>query len=234
MVVMPIESTTTRVISLKLNLMESYPAYGLWSLVIINSFVFIIFAFSFTKPKTSRDWRSFSAFSAFLVALFTEMYGFPLTIYLLSGWLTQKFPGMDIFSHNAGHLLENFLGWGGNPHFGPFHILSFIFIFAGFSLLSNAWRVLYKAQKEHTLAITGPYTRIRHPQYAGFVLIMFGFLIQWPTLLTLAMFPVLVWMYVRLAKSEEREAEKEFGEQWTEYARRTPAFIPNVSKKVLS
>lgn len=214
--------------------MESYPAYGLWSLVIINSFVFIIFAFSFTKPKTSRDWRSFSAFSAFLVALFTEMYGFPLTIYLLSGWLTQKFPGMDIFSHNAGHLLENFLGWGGNPHFGPFHILSFIFIFAGFSLLSNAWRVLYKAQKEHTLAITGPYTRIRHPQYAGFVLIMFGFLIQWPTLLTLAMFPVLVWMYVRLAKSEEREAEKEFGEQWTEYARRTPAFIPNVSKKVLS
>ncbi len=214
--------------------MESYPAYGLWSLVVINSLVFIIFAFSFTKPRTSRDWRSFGAFSAFLVALFTEMYGFPLTIYLLSGWLTQKFPGMDIFSHNAGHLLENFLGWGGNPHFGPFHILSFIFIFAGFSLLSNAWRVLYKAQKEHTLAISGPYTRIRHPQYAGFVLIMFGFLIQWPTLLTLAMFPVLVWMYVRLAKSEEREAEKEFGERWTEYARRTPAFIPNVSKRALS
>lgn len=214
--------------------MEAYPAYGLWSLVIINSLVFIIFAFSFVKPKTSRDWRSFGAFSAFLVALFTEMYGFPLTIYLFSGWLSERFPEMDIFSHDMGHLLENFFGWGGNPHFGPFHILSFVFIFAGFSLLSNAWRVLYKAQREHTLALSGPYARIRHPQYAGFVLIMFGFLIQWPTLLTLAMFPILVFMYVRLAKSEEREAEKEFGTQWAEYARRTPAFIPNIGQRTTS
>lgn len=213
--------------------MEPYPAYGLWELVVINSLVFIIFAFSFTKPKTSRDWRSFGMFSAFLVALFTEMYGFPLTIYLLSGWLTQRFPGVDIFSHNAGHLLENFFGWGGNPHFGPFHILSFVFIFAGFTLLSNAWRVLYQAQREHTLATAGPYTRIRHPQYAGFVLIMFGFLIQWPTLITLIMFPILVWVYTRLAKSEEHWAEKEFGEQWVEYAHRIPAFIPSINKRFL-
>lgn len=206
--------------------MSSSSAYGLWPIVIINSLVFIIFAFSFVKPKTSRDWRSFGAFSAFIVALFTEMYGFPLTIYLFSGWLTEKFPGMDIFSHDNGHLLENFFGWGGNPHFGPFHILSYVFIFAGFAVLSNAWRVLYQAQKNHTLATSGPYARMRHPQYAGFVLIMFGFLIQWPTLLTLIMFPILVLMYLKLAKSEEAVAEKEFGDAWRVYAHQVPSFIP--------
>jgi hypothetical protein len=104
------------------------PSYGLWSLVIINSLVFIIFAFSFSRPKTRRDWRSFGAFSAFLVALFTEMYGFPLTIYLLAGWLQTRFPGVDFFSHDAGHLLEMLFGWKGNPHWGPFHILSNVFI----------------------------------------------------------------------------------------------------------
>lgn len=202
------------------------PAYGLWLLVIVNSAVFILFAFSFAKPRTARDWRSLGAFSAFIVALFTEMYGFPLTIYLLSGWLQSRYPGVDWLSHDAGHLLEMLFGWRTNPHFGPFHVLSFIFIGGGFILLSNAWKVLYQAQHSHTLATSGPYARIRHPQYAAFVLIMFGFLLQWPTLLTLAMFPVLTWMYVRLARREEQEVRAEFGEQYARYAAQTPAFIP--------
>ena len=99
--------------------MEEAPAYGLWSLVIINSSVFIIFAFSFTKPKTKRDWRSFGAFSAFIVALFVEMYGFPLTIYLISGWLVRRYPGLDPFSHDAGHLWNTLIGWKIQSSFRP-------------------------------------------------------------------------------------------------------------------
>ncbi|MBI3345034.1 MAG: isoprenylcysteine carboxylmethyltransferase family protein [Gammaproteobacteria bacterium] len=209
--------------------MSDMPDYGLWALVIINSLVFIIFAFSFTRPKTSRDWRSFGAYSAFIVALFTEMYGFPLTLYLLSGWLQRRYPGIDWFSHDAGHILEMLAGWRTNPHWGPFHVLSMALIGGGFWLLAAAWKVLYAAQQAHALATTGPYARIRHPQYLAFVLIMFGFLLQWPTLLTLAMFPVLAYMYVRLARREEREIAAEFGEQYARYAVRTPAFIPHLS-----
>jgi len=206
------------------------PAYGLWLLVVVNSAVFILFAYSFFKPKTKRDWRSFSAFSAFLVALFAEMYGFPLTIYFLSGWLQSRFPAVDWFSHDAGHLLEMLFGWEANPHFGPFHVLSFVLIGGGFWLIAAAWRVLYTAQARHELATGGPYASIRHPQYVGFILVMLGFLVQWPTILTLAMFPILVWMYVRLARSEEREVAAEFGDAYRRYADRVPAFVPRLSQ----
>ncbi len=201
-------------------------AYGLWSLVVINAAVFILFAFSFAKPQTSRDWRSFGAFSAFLVALFAEMYGFPLTIYLLSGWLGQRFPQLDLFSHESGHLWHTLFGWEGDPHLDPLHILSYALIGGGFWLLSAAWPVLYRAQRERQLATTGPYARLRHPQYLGFILIMAGFLFQWPTLVTLVMFPVLVFMYVRLAHREEGEARAEFGTAYAEYARQTPRWVP--------
>jgi protein-S-isoprenylcysteine O-methyltransferase Ste14 len=201
----------------------------MWFLVFFNSAIFIIFAFSFFKPQTKRDWRSFSAFSAFLVALFTEMYGFPLTIYFLAGWLQSNYPNIDWLAHDSGHLLEMMFGWEANPHFGPFHIFSFILIGGGFTLLSAAWRILYKAQQSGTLAITGPYARIRHPQYVGFILIMLGFLFQWPTILTLAMFPILTIMYWRLSLHEEREVEAGLGDVYREYAARTPRFIPRLS-----
>ena len=203
-------------------------SYGLWFLAVFNSAIFILFAFSFFKPRTTRDWRSFGVFSAFLVALFAEMYGFPLTIFVLSGWLQSTYPGIDWLTHDAGHLPEMLFGWQSNPHFGPFHILSFALIGAGFLLISAGWRVLYDAQRQNRLAISGPYARVRHPQYAGFILVMVGFLVQWPTLLTLAMFPLLIWMYLRLARTEEQDSQMTFGEEWERYALHVPAFVPRL------
>ncbi len=206
------------------------PAYGLWSLVVLNSAIFIMFAYSFFKPATTRDWRTFGAFAAFIVALFVEMYGFPLTIYLMSGWLQTKYPGLDILSHNSGHLWSTLLGEKGDPHFGVLHIASYIFLGFGFMLLSNAWNVLYHAQRHHALAVAGPYARIRHPQYVAFVMILLGFLLQWPTVLTLLMFPVLLVMYGRLAVTEDAEMRAQFGAAYDAYAGRTPRFFPHLGR----
>lgn len=205
---------------------DDTPAYGLWSLVILNSLVFIIFAFSFAPPSNRRDWRSFGAFSAFIIALMTEMYGVPLTIYLLSGWLLTRYPGISLYSHQTGHLWHTLFHLPGDAHFDIFHLLSLVFISGGFYLLGAAWKVLHRAQQQHQLATSGPYAWVRHPQYDGFILIMVGFLLQWPTLVTLVMFPVLVTMYVRLARLEERDVRTEFGEAYDHYAADVPAFLP--------
>ena len=204
---------------------QDAPSYGLWMLVIFNSAIFIMFAYSFFKPQTTRDWRTFSAFSAFIIALFVEMYGFPLTIYLMSGWLQTKFPSLDLLSHNNGHLWSTLIGEKGDPHFGVLHIASYVFLGLGFYLLSSAWSVLYQAQRRHALATTGAYARIRHPQYVAFALILIGFLLQWPTLLTLVMFPILLVMYARLAVTEEREMRATFAGDYDAYVARTPRFI---------
>ena len=210
------------------------PAYGLWTLVVLDSAIFLMFAFSFFRPQTGRDWRTFGAFAAFIVALFVEMYGFPLSIYLLSGWLQTKYPSLDLLSHNSGHLWLTLLGEKGDPHFGLLHIASYAFLGFGFYLLSSAWNVLYHAQQRNSVAKSGPYARIRHPQYVAFVLILLGFLLQWPTLLTLLMFPILLVMYGRLALTEEAEMRKRFGAEFEAYAARTPRFLPALRKEAVA
>jgi protein-S-isoprenylcysteine O-methyltransferase Ste14 len=176
----------------------------------------------------SRPSQTFGSFAAFIVALFVEMYGFPLTLYLLTPWLARRFPGVDPLGHDFGHLWYTLIGFQGNPHLNPIHIASNVLIVAGFFLLSAAWRVLYLAQRDRKLATTGPYAYVRHPQYFAFLLIMFGFLLQWPTLVTFVMFPILVSVYARLARREEREVRKELGPVWDEYAAHTPGFIPRL------
>ena len=214
--------------------MSSEYGYDLWWLVILNSAVFIIFAFSFVRPRTRLDWRALGGFSAFIVALFTEMYGFPLTIYLLSGWLGNRVPGLELLNHNSGHLWQDLTGWQGDPHLSPLHLLSNVLIAAGFILLYRSWQVLFAAQRNHRLAVTGPYGRVRHPQYVGFLTIMAGFLLQWPTLLTLLMFPVLVIVYLRLARKEERMMAAEFGDDYAAYRQEVPGFVPRLGRRPAS
>lgn len=204
--------------------------YGNWLFVIISIAGFIAFTFSFFRPKNSLDWGAFGGFSAFVIALFTEMYGLPLTLFILAPWLEKHFPGINPFAHNTGMLWNIIFRINpGDPMLSWLHTLSMVIIAAGGILIYIAWGTLYAAHKKNVLATTGLYQYIRHPQYDGFLLIMLGYIVMWPTILTLFMFPILVIMYFRLAKKEEELVEKEFGEVYKKYKAKTPAFIPNIS-----
>lgn len=195
--------------------------YGLWWLVAFHVAIFVFFALSFLRPRTRREWRSMGAFAAFLVALYTEMYGFPLTIYLLTAWLS-RFPVAEPFAHASGNLWASLAlgGWGG----GLFMGLGGVLILSGVVLMSNGWQAIYEARGG--LVAERIYAKVRHPQYAGLALVVIGALIQWPTLLTLVMTPVLLVSYVRLAVREERELEARLGETYRAYREQVPAFIP--------
>ena len=191
----------------------------------MNTVVLAIFTFSFARYRARRDWRSLGALSAFVLALFTEMFGLPLTIYLLSGWLASRYPEVDPFSYSAGRLWFTLFGDA-----YPIYAISYVLVAGGFILIAFSWRVLYEAQRNRRLARSGPYSRMRHPQYVGFVLIMLGVLLTWPALSTLTMFPILVTVYVLLARAEEREALARFGEEYRCYMAVTPAFLPRLNR----
>lgn len=201
-------------------------AYGNWLLVVGISVLFLWFTFDAFKPKTRTDWKSYGLFGAFIVALFTEMYGFPLTMYLLASWFGSRFPQLN-FSHTSGHLWEVLLDNTADPHWSVLHIVSNVFILGGLLLISSAWKVLYQAIQKKTLATTGAYRYIRHPQYSGFILIIIGFLLQWPTIITLLMAPLLIWRYVKLAHHEERLL-RAADPVYDAYASVTPAWIPSL------
>lgn len=199
--------------------------FGLWGLVILNTVGTVALVAMLFHPKTRRDWRAMGVFSAFAVALFTEMYGFPLTLYLLSGPLGSRFPELTI-THRGGHIWNDLIGWRWDPHLSPFHLASYLLLLTGFVVIALGWRRLFAAVREERLATQGVYAYVRHPQYLGFLLVMVGFLLQWPTIPTLILFPVFVLVYNRLATSEECEVRRRFGKAWDEYAARTPRVLP--------
>ena len=168
---------------------------------------------------------------AFFVALFTEMYGFPLTIYILTGVLGSKYPALNPFSHASGHLWLTFLG-GDATMMVVIHIISNGLVIIGFSIMWKGWKLIHGAKGG--LVIEGPYAYVRHPQYVGLFIIMIGMLIQWPTIITALMFPILVFVYYRLSKREEGEMIKIFGDEYRRYLDKTPMFIPRLRKEVMA
>ena len=201
---------------------DSY-AYGFWSAVVINAAIFIFFALGFLRPRRRWEWRSMGTFSAFVVALFAEMYGFPLTIYALASVLGSKYPVTNIFSHSNGNLLAVFLG--GSEHSAALLMLiAWGPMLAGLVIMGKAWSEIRKAKGQ--LVTSGLYSRMRHPQYFGLFLITVGMLIQWPTIITVAMWPALMVMYYRLSRREEKDMEIEFGAQYRTYKRLVPMFPP--------
>ena len=197
--------------------------YGMWVVVAFNIGLFLFFIGGFIAPTGRAEWRTMGVLTAFLVALFTEMYGFPLTIYLLSGWLGEAYPVLEPFSHKYGHLWVVVFG-GSDLAWAVVMGLSLLFMFTGYVLLSKGWRQVHQAHGR--LVMDGVYAYVRHPQYTGLFLFIVGFLIQWPTLLTVLMTPILVFAYFRLAQSEERHMLDQFGQRYTEYVRHTPGFFP--------
>ena len=197
--------------------------YGMWVVAAFNIGLFLFFAFSFLVPKGGVEWRNFGLVSAFFVALFTEMYGFPLTIYLLTGWLGNAYPVLQPFSHKFGHLWVVVFG-GSDLAWMLVMGTSLVILLIGYLLLSKGWRQVHGAHGE--LVTEGVYAYARHPQYTGLFLVIIAFLVQWPTLLTVLMAPILGYSYVRLSRSEEAQMRMRFGTEYIEYAACTPAFIP--------
>lgn len=207
-------------------------AYGLWPTVAFHVLLFLFFVLSFVKPTSKFEWRSMGAFIGFIAALFTEMYGFPLTIYILTGAMGHNYPALNPFSHPAGHLSLVFLGLEDSAiAMSVLHLITNAMIFFGFYLIYQGWALIHAAS-EDTLVTTGVYAYIRHPQYIGMWLITVGLLIQWPTLITLIMWPILMFAYYKLSMSEEEVLKKTFGEEFERYKRNVPAFFPKFSKEI--
>lgn len=195
--------------------------YDVWPLAVLMIVVASWALYRFVAPRSWKEWRNAGLVQAFIIALYAEMYGFPLTLYLLTGFF-----GIDLpIAHPSGHLWATLLGYG---YVGGLieMVIGYAFVLLGLGLLVEGWREVYQARKRGRLATGGLYGLVRHPQYTGIFIALFGQLIHWPTVLTLLLFPVIVWVYVRLARREERQMIERFGETYEDYRRRVPAFFP--------
>ncbi|GBE04421.1 isoprenylcysteine carboxyl methyltransferase (ICMT) family protein [bacterium BMS3Abin10] len=198
---------------------------GTWIITIIMVIVVSWIVFKYLVPGNFKEWRNFGLIQAFIIALYAEMYGFPLTIYLLTSFL-----GFDIpWLHVKGHLWASLLG-GGDGMAMVEMLVGYTFVFLGLSLIVRGWQQIYEARKEDRLVTHSIYRYIRHPQYTGIYLAIFGQLIHWPTIPTLVLFPVIVVAYYTLARKEEKVMIERFGDEYRAYVKKVPMFFPGREK----
>lgn len=204
--------------------METISEYSRWGVALLTIVIASAFLLGFI-PLSKRNWGQLGMTEAFIVALYTEMYGFPLTVWFLSTILGRKIP----FTHVSGHLWATLFGWGEKGAMIEMFIGELL-ILLGAGLVIVGWKKIYQAKAEE-LITDGIYTHIRHPQYTGIILATFGALIHWPTLFTFFLWPILVFAYWQLAKKEEGEMIKRYGTRYRQYRKKVPMFVPSLRER---
>ena len=193
---------------------------GMWGLAVIVIVIASWLLYRYLAPQSWKEWTRAGVVQAFIIAFYAEMYGFPLTIYFLA-----RYFGLDLEWGDGGNLWAQLFGTE-MAHIVAM-VIGYAIVFSGATLVADGWRRIHRARREEKLMTDGVYARVRHPQYTGLFLIVFGEgIVHWPTIVSVAAFPIIVFAYTMLARREERQMLEKFGDEYREYQRRVPMFIP--------